>query len=311
MNSTKRDTGAARNRGGTALDIAYLAGFCLLCAGAALANLHLGAIRGAGILVCGGGSLAYVVFQKLKKIDHSRTLDYQQSGEAALAAIVYIALAGFAARHALAASAVLFASLISYELYAHSYLRLERRENATVGLVMTILAGVLFLFLLTFDSSFNPSAVRGVFLPFATDIRMDIRYMAVIAFALALYVLATISSPELSLLSQGRGYSENGGVPYRAVFALAECAKGICVALVMLSLGWMGGAAGYIPAPRTQPVFIADAMLLLTAFLYAQILLFLAVIWTAYGALAISILVSWGAYILKYGIGDSIHDRTC
>ncbi len=311
MNSMKKETGAARNSVGLGLDIAFLSGLCLVCAGTAFANLHLKATGGTGILVCAGGSLAYAAYQKIKKIDRSRSLDYQQSGEAALGAILLITMAGFAGLHPIATSAVLLLSLAAFEIYAHSYLRLERRELAFGGLVLMIIAAVFVLFLSLFNSSFDPSAVRGVFLPFAGDLPMDALRIALPALAIALYVPASIASPEISLLSQGRSFTESGGVPYRGAFALALCAKGVCASLVLLSLGWMGGAAGYLPATGTRSLLISDAMHLLTAFLYAQILLFIAVFWGVFGALAVSILVSWGAYILKFGIGDSVHGGAC
>lgn len=307
MNSMKRDTGAARNNGGLGLDIAFLSGLCLVCAGTAFANLHLGATGGTGILVCAGGSMAYAVYQKIKKIDRSHSLDYQQSGEAALGAILLIAMPGFAGRHPLAASTVLLLALVAFEIYAHSYLRLVRRELAFGGLVLMIIAAVFVLFLSLFNSSFDLSAVHGVFLPFAGELRMDARHIALPLLAIALYVPASIASPEISLLSQGKSFAEGGGIPYREAFALALCAKGVCASLLLLSLGWMGGAAGYLPATSTRSFFISDAMHLLTAFLYAQILLFIAVFWGVFGALALSILASWGAYILKFGIGDSVH----
>jgi hypothetical protein len=279
-------------------------------AAAAAAGIYLKTVPFTRFLWYLAGALFYLLFFRIRVVDSSRGVDYLQSGEGAVGALVLLLVTRFVTSSPWIAGALVAAAMALYELYIHHSLALNRRELSFSGLLMLLLFLALAFFLLRFDPISSGDTLRPLLLGYWSGLLPGPGALAGIAAAgLALYLFARLAWPQIALLSFGRLYFDGAGYDYSATRVIALVSKGVLVSLVFLLLGWLGGTASYLALSGRRGGVLSDMALLVFAALYTQILSMLVPALTPYGVLSAAVLLSWALLILNERRWKACHDR--
>lgn len=279
-------------------------------AAAAAAGLYLETVPLTRLLWYLSGALFYLLFFRIRVVDSSRGVDYLQSGEAAVGALILLLVTRFVTPNPWIAGALVAAAMVLYELYIHHSLALNRRELSFNGLLMLFLFLALAFFLLRFDPFSTRDALRPLLLGYWSGLMPGPGALAGIAAAgLALYLFTRLAWPQIALLSFGRPYFDGAGYNHTVMRVIALASKGVLVSLVFLLLGWLGGTASYCALSGRRGGVLSDMTLLFFAALYTQILSMLVPALTPYGVLSAAVLLSWAMLILSERRWKACHDR--
>ena len=252
------------------------------------------------LLVYSLGAFTYFIYVKLCRFQHTTSIDYIPSGEAAIETFIIFFAIKFITSNIYLSFFIATAAVTIIEFFATTAINFKHRERLFLGFMINVITIIFFLFFAMYDRTFSLDELEPIVLGYCHSEPENMYSIAVpIVIFIAFYFFSNKLSHEISLFSFGKSYRETSGFNYRIFEAVMTPFKGLIITLTFFSIGWFGGIGNYIRTDHSKGILVSDTTLLLILITYIQIILSLSVYVDYTYIIAINTALSYVLFIYR------------
>jgi hypothetical protein len=254
------------------------------------------------------GIASYFALIKLGDYDRHVACDYIQTGEAAVGSFALFISWSFLAGSGLLLPALVFASLLLYEIFINTVIAPDKRELAMNGALTQAVLAVAVLFFINAGIHIGAPGADAILLghmaafPYSPALTIGATALAIIILGLSRGL-----RPELRSYSQGPAFSVGSWRARNVMAGGLALARGLLMTATILFAGWTCGIG--MSVNRTARGVFADAITLSSLVCFQQVIIMIAKLAGPWHAAAAVIICSYALFIIHLTKRTHLYDR--
>ncbi len=260
------------------------------------------------LFAAGAGIFFYSILTHINAVHSNASCDYIQSGEAALGALAIYGCVRFLTDNPYAVLLALSIVILLYNVYLEVLISPEKNERVLNGLLVQAALAIFLVYLTRAGEPLQPETIERAFFGFFGSIGDAYPVIAAAAlFGIAVLPLSLSSYPELRLFSHGEFFFIGTQSALNAVKIGTILVRSLLTAATIAFLGVIGGFGLYgRRISRNRFPGLVTAMKL---YIFAELAIILSNYTSAWYAIAISMCLSYIAFLLYARKRVCLYDR--